>query len=120
MKKILLVDDEPEYVKIASLRLKLSGYHVVVAVDGEDALVKAKETSPDLILLDIKLPKMNGFEVFRILKNDPYLSKIPVIFASADASIKISTQAPEFGAVGYLVKPFEHEDLLKLLRTVLV
>jgi len=118
MKKILVVDDEPGFVKIAGLRLKYSGYEVVTAVDGEEALDRARDSSPDLILLDIKLPKRNGFEVCRILKADPVLSKIPVVFCSADATTAIAQEAPRFGAAGYLIKPFEHEEMLEIFKNI--
>mgnify|MGYP000843929151 CR=1 FL=1 len=114
-KKILVVDDEPDFLMMASLRLKKSGYDVVTATDGEKALNKLKETAPDLVLLDVKMPKLNGYEVFERMQKDQGLSKIPVIFSSADTSVDLETKTTSLKAAGYLKKPFDGPTMLDMI-----
>ena len=83
---ILIIDDEPEYVNMVRLRLDANGFKVVTAIDGVAGLEKARTCSPDLILLDIMLPGLDGGDVARALQSDPALSKIPVIFLTAAIS----------------------------------
>ena len=78
-KRILLVDDEPNIIKMVGKRLQVEGYHLVVAMDGEEALVKVKAERPDLIILDLMLPKKSGLDVCVLLKQDEAMRRIPVI-----------------------------------------
>jgi len=117
--KILLVDDEPLLLKLGVTVLKYAGYDVVTAIDGEDALEQAKESQPDLILLDLRLPKLNGFVVFDILQKDETLKKIPVIFATADATVPLAEKVEELHAEGYLLKPYTSEEMLLKIQTCL-
>jgi len=119
LKKILIADDEPDYVKIVALRLRKSGYHIIVATNGEEALACARTANPDLILLDIRLPKMDGFEVCRRVKKDPLLSRIPVLFASAHVSDNVRETVFRCGGEGYLEKPFENEVMLDSIHRIL-
>ena len=102
--KILLVEDDPFLLDMYSTKFKEVGFNIVVAQDGEMGLVKAKEELPDLILLDIVLPKKDGFEVLKILKSDSQTAKIPVILLTnlgLDSDVK---RGLELGAQSYIIK----------------
>ena len=118
-KKILVVDDEPDILKPYLFRLKKYGYEALSASDGEEALELARQKNPDLILLDVKLPVLNGYEVCKRLKADEKLRKVPVIFLTADASVKIVEETKKLEAEGYLLKPFEANQLLEKIREFL-
>ncbi len=118
-KKILLVDDEPDLVQMVSIRLKTAGYDVVSAYDGQQALDSVKQNKPDLIILDLMLPKMDGYKVCRLLKFDERYKKIPVLIFTARAQVEDVHLATECGANGYLTKPFEAQVLLKKLEELL-
>ncbi|MDD5216651.1 MAG: response regulator [Candidatus Omnitrophica bacterium] len=117
--RILIVDDEPDVVKLTTLRLERSGYDISIATDGDMAVLVAKQVVPDLILLDIRLPKLNGYEVFRRIREDPQLAKIPIIFATADDSGEVPENVQRLGAEGYLIKPFETAVLVKKIKQFL-
>ena len=106
-KKILIVDDEAELVDLVKIRLEAAGYDVVKAYDGQEGLEKAKSEKPDLILLDIMMPKMDGYKVCGLLKMDARFKKIPIILFSAKAQKEDELIAKEVGADFYITKPFE-------------
>ena len=116
---ILAVDDTPENLEILRMRLEAQGYEVAEAVDGEDGLTKARELKPDLILLDVMMPKLDGIEAVRLLKNDTDLRSIPVILVTAKADTKDVVQGLDAGGDDYLTKPFEHAALLARVRSLL-
>jgi DNA-binding response OmpR family regulator len=118
-KKILIIDDEQDFIKMVELRIKSAGYEVVTACDGMDGLEKARAEKPDLIILDVMLPKMNGDEVCRMLKFDTNYRKIPIIILTARAQKKDEVRAMEAGADAYLQKPFEPNILLDKIRDLL-
>lgn len=104
MQKILLVEDDPFLLDMYSTKFKDVGFNIVVAQDGEMALVKAKEESPDLILLDVVLPKKDGFEVLKTLKSDNQTAAIPVVLLTnlgLDSDVK---RGLELGAQSYIIK----------------
>ena len=113
-KRILLVDDEPDLVRITSYRLQKAGYVILVAESGTQGLQLAQRERPDLILLDLNLPYMNGYDVCRALKTDPNLKNIPIIVFSA-SSESIKEKSEEIGASAYIVKPFEISNLLETI-----
>jgi len=113
--KILLADDEEDIKTVISLYLSAKGYEVVTAYDGLDAIDKAKTEKPDLILLDVMMPIMNGFEVCQKLQGDPETQNIPIIMLSAAAQSETITKSIELGAKDYIVKPFEPERLDKMI-----
>jgi len=115
--EILVVDDSPENLELLCQELRKSGYKVRPAPDGEMALRAAEMTPPDLILLDIRMPRLDGYEVCRELKANPALREIPVIFLSAleEASDKIT--AFEVGGVDYVTKPFHFPEVLARVAT---
>jgi adenylate cyclase len=114
-KTLLLVDDEPAIVEILKMRLEYHGYTVLTAYDGQDALEKARDLMPDLILLDIMLPKLDGYKVCKLLKFDELYRHIPIIMQTALAQPEDQRLAYESGADAYLIKPFETTALLATL-----
>ena len=117
--RILVVDDIADNVEILRMRLTSLGYEVVVAEDGEQALAKVRETLPDLILLDIMMPKIDGLEVVRRLKADARLPFIPVILVTAKASPKDVVAGLDAGGDDYLTKPIDHGALVARVRAML-
>lgn len=115
-KCVLLVDDEPDILKTVVFRLKKAGYQVITAEDGKAGLELARKERPDLILLDLRLPVMDGCDVCQRLKSDDNFKKIPVIFLTASVVDKITDKIKEFGAEDYIIKPFETEELLNKIR----
>lgn len=117
--RILLVDDEPSIVKMVSKRLEVEGYEVSVATDGQDALRKAQTELPNLIILDLMLPKMNGYEVCRLLKFDQKFQHIPIVLFTAKSQDQDEQMGKECGADAYIRKPFKAQELLEQLRALL-
>ena len=113
--KILLIEDELDLAEVAKMRLKNSGYEVAHVTDAEKAFVLLQEDTPNLILLDLLLPGMQGEEVCKKLKCDNRLKAIPVILFTASAS-DIQKVAGEVGADDYILKPFESEELLSKIK----
>jgi len=103
---ILAVDDTPENLEILRMRLEANGYVVETAADGEEGLAKARGLLPDLILLDIMMPKLDGISVVRILKADDTLRSIPVILVTAKADTQDVVEGLDAGGDDYLAKPF--------------
>jgi len=115
---ILIVDDKPDNLQVLGHMLEKGGYEVLVAASGHNALEIAKiSPPPDLILLDIMMPDMDGFEVCRRLKDDPVLKQIPVIFISASGMTDQKLQAFHEGAVDYITKPFQSEEVMARVHT---
>lgn len=117
--RLLLVDDEPDLVQMVSVRLKAAGYEVSTAYDGQEALEKVKESHPDLMILDLMLPKLDGYKVCRLLKLDERTRGIPILIFTARAQVEDVTLATECGADAYLTKPFEAKVLLGKLQELL-
>jgi len=118
-KKILVVDDEPDFIEFLSIRLKSSGYDVISASDGESGLKKAQKEKPDLIILDILMPKINGFELCKRLKENELTKDMPVIMLTALAQEKDLSKGLEEGADCFITKPFNSLDLLYEIKTAL-
>ena len=119
-KKILVVDDEQALAEVVKLRLEASGYEVSVAFDGREGLEKARNEMPDLIILDVMLPKLDGFKICRILKFDEKYKHIPIFMFSARAQKTDMATGLETGADEYIVKPFEPKELLKKIEDYLL
>ena len=118
-KKILVVDDEPNIIKLLESRLSHSGYDIITAVDGKTCLKKAKDEKPDLILLDIILPGLNGFEVCKHLKKDQETKDIPIIMLTSLAQEQDLSKGLEEGASCFITKPFNPADLLIEIKTAI-
>ncbi|MFC1508158.1 PleD family two-component system response regulator [Candidatus Omnitrophota bacterium] len=111
-KKLLLVDDEVNIVMVTKKHLEFRGFEVECAYDGLDALNKVKEFRPDLVLLDLFMPVMHGYEVCKKLKKDPSSKDIPVIFFSAGHhKDNCPQEAKDVGAVDFIAKPFDIDEL---------
>ncbi|MBN2058652.1 MAG: response regulator [Candidatus Saganbacteria bacterium] len=118
-KRILIVDDEPDVASLLTLLLKSQGYEVVSAGDGQEALEKARTGHPDLLLLDIMLPKLDGYKVARMLKFDENFRHIPIIMLTAKIQEKDKNMGMEMGADAYISKPFNTPALLELIKDTL-
>ena len=117
--RILVVDDEPDAIELIRFNLKASGYEVLTAEDGEEALAKARKFSPDMILLDVMLPEIDGLEVCKILRRDPATASLPIIMLTAKASEIDRVLGLEFGADDYVTKPFSPRELMLRVRNLL-
>jgi putative two-component system response regulator len=114
--KVLIVDDSPSNIDVLVETLK-DHYHLSVAVDGPDALANVTRNKPDIILLDVMMPKMSGFEVCRILRNSTETKEIPIFFLTALDESESKVRAFDYGAVDYITKPFYPSEVLSRLRT---
>lgn len=119
MKKILLVEDTPDLLENISDILKMEGFLVVPAVDGIEALGKLNNHTPDLIITDLLMPRMDGFKFVETLKATEHLKNIPVLIFSAKATQENEQQGLKLGAVQYLKKPCPTEYLLEIIRTLI-
>jgi DNA-binding response OmpR family regulator len=119
LKKILIVEDNPDIRNILSMRITINGYQVITAENGQEALDKAKSEKPDLLILDLMLPKINGFEVCRMLKFDDNYKQIPIIILSALDQQQDREKATKSGADAYFIKPFDLELLLTKIKNLL-
>jgi DNA-binding response OmpR family regulator len=115
-KKILVVDDNPNLVKLLEYRLKANEYEVIIANDGEEALDKVRQAKPDLMILDVVLPKIDGYKVLSILRADERYKYIPVVMLTALGQTKDIDKGMELGATSYLTKPFDPEVLLEAIK----
>ncbi len=115
-KRILIVDDERDIVETIQFMLESEGFECLLAYDGEDALLKARTENPDLILLDIMLPKINGYQVCRLLKSDEEYKHLPIIMLTAKVQESDKFWGKESGADDYVTKPFEMEKLIQKIQ----
>jgi DNA-binding response OmpR family regulator len=118
-KKILVVDDEPDAVELIAFNLRGAGYDVITAEDGEEALKKTRQARPDLVVLDLMLPEIDGLEVCRTMRNDPNISKIPIIMLTAKAEEIDRVLGLELGANDYVTKPFSPRELVLRVKNQL-
>jgi two-component system alkaline phosphatase synthesis response regulator PhoP len=118
-KKILVVEDEAELTGAIQIRLEQAGYEVLIAYDGQEALEKARTENPDLIVLDLMLPKIDGYKVCRLLKFDGKSKKIPVVMLTARAQEKDENLGYEVGADAFITKPFKYQVLLAKIAELL-
>ena len=117
MKEILIVDDKIENIKLLNSFLEKEGYRLRNALDGETALMSIETKHPDLIILDINMPKMNGFEVCEKLKSNERTASIPVVFISALNDLDSKIKAFNVGGIDYIIKPFASEEVLARVKT---
>ena len=115
-KKILVIDDEAHMVELLRERLGRNGYEVISAADGLEGLEKANKENPDLILLDIMMSGMDGFEVLRKLRSGPETKNIPVIMLTAKADTDSIFRAEDLKSTDYIIKPFDFKELLDLIE----
>lgn len=118
-KRILVVDDEPASVNMMQMRLEAGGYEIMAAYDGQEALEKARNEKPDLIILDLMLPKMDGYKVCRLLKFDDKYKKMPIIMFTARAQEADRKMGMDVGADAYITKPFDPKVLMAKIKELL-
>ena len=119
MKKILIVDDEADIIEILQFMLEANGYECVTAMDGEEGLKLAREISPDLIILDVMMPKINGYKISRLLKYDNKYKDIPIIMVTARSQLEDKAIGEETGVNEYITKPFELDTIVKKVEEYL-
>jgi len=117
--RILAVDDAPQNLEILRARLEANGYEVITAADGEEGLARARDSDPDLVLLDVMMPKLDGVAVLKILKEDSALRFVPVVLVTAKSDMRDVVAGLEAGADDYLVKPFDQAALIARVRSLL-
>ena len=120
MKKILIVDDKLEVVELVKATLEGEDYQTISASDGKEALEKIGKEKPDLVLLDIVMPKMNGFEVLTEVKKDPKTKEIPIIMLTAKGQKLDKDKGRRLGAEDYIIKPFSPSHLLRKIEEIMV
>ena len=118
-KKILIVDDEPNIVISLEFLMKKEGFDVAVAVDGEEALAKVASFAPDLVLLDVMMPKKSGFEVCEALRADPARTGLLVVMLTAKGRETEVAKGLAIGADAYVTKPFSTKDLVSRVKGML-
>ena len=113
---MLVVDDDPVILELLVLNLELEGHEAITARDGREALTLAREAAPDLLLLDIMMPELDGFAVCRELRGDPRTAELPVVLLSARAQGSDLVRGQAAGADAYVTKPFDPFELVRLLE----
>lgn len=117
--RVLIVEDEPSILLSLEFLLRREGYETTTAADGEEGLALVRQVRPDAVLLDIMLPRRNGYEVCQAIKADPELRAIPVIMVSAKGQEVEVQRGLELGAAAYVTKPFGNAEILEAVRAVL-
>jgi DNA-binding response OmpR family regulator len=119
MAKILIADDERDIRDLVAFALRFAGYEVLTTSNGEEAVRAVLEEAPDLILLDVRMPRMTGYEACRQIKEQPGTQDIPIVFLSAKGQEAEVNAGLQLGAVEYIVKPFSPDDLLTRVKAIL-
>lgn len=118
--RILVVDDDPVILKLLQLNFEMEGFEVTTAQDGAAGLERARETIPDVVLLDVMMPRMTGHEVTSALRSDPRTSTIPIVILSAKAQSGDLEEGMRHGADDYVTKPFDPFELIARVNAVLI
>ena len=119
MARILIAEDEPDIRELVAFTLRFAGHEVTATANGEEAVQQAGKVIPDIILMDVRMPRMTGYDACRLMKADPILKNIPVVFLSAkgqDSEIQVGLAA---GAEEYLLKPFAPDQLTERVKIIL-
>lgn len=119
MAKILIAEDERDIRDLVAFTLRFAGHEVYTATNGEEAVEMAPKVNPDLILMDVRMPRMTGYEACKAMKADPEMKDIPVVFLSAKGQENEIQQGLEVGAEEYLLKPFAPDQLTKRVKDIL-
>ncbi|HVN16490.1 MAG TPA: response regulator [Anaerolineales bacterium] len=119
MTKIMIAEDEPDIRELVAFTLRFAGYEVVTATNGEEAVQLAVKELPDLALMDVRMPRMTGYDACRAMKANPELKDIPVVFLSAKGQEAEIATGLEAGAEEYLLKPFAPDQLTERVRAIL-
>jgi two-component system alkaline phosphatase synthesis response regulator PhoP len=118
-KKIMVVDDEPYIARVIKFKLEQEGYTVISANDGQSGLQKIKEEKPDMVLLDVMMPGLSGYEVCQKIREDAELAGIPVVILTAKGQERDREQGLTMGASDYITKPFSPNRLLELVKSMI-
>ncbi|HQV62477.1 MAG TPA: response regulator [Anaerolineales bacterium] len=119
MARILIAEDEPDIRELVAFTLRFAGHEVVATANGEEAVHQAGQMIPDIILMDVRMPRMTGYDACRIMKADPILKDIPVVFLSAKGQDSEIQTGMAVGAEDYLLKPFAPDQLTERVKTIL-
>lgn len=119
MARILIAEDEPDIRELVAFTLRFAGHEVVTTSNGEEAYNKAQEMIPDLIMMDVRMPRMTGYDACRAMKQIPALKDIPVVFLSAKGQESEIQSGLEAGAEEYLLKPFAPDQLVERVKAIL-
>jgi len=119
MTKILISEDEPDIRDLVAFTLRFAGYEVISSTNGEEAVQLAKKELPDMILLDVRMPRMTGYEACKRIKADPKLKDVPIVFLSAKGQETEIRDGMNAGAEEYLLKPFAPDQLTESVRSIL-
>ena len=119
MARILIAEDEPDIRELVAFTLRFAGHEVFATSNGEEALHKASEYIPDIILMDVRMPRITGYDACRAMKADPLLKNIPVVLLSAKGQDSEIQTGLEAGAEEYLLKPFAPDQLTERVRVIL-
>ncbi|HEX4928184.1 MAG TPA: response regulator [Burkholderiales bacterium] len=114
--RVLIAEDDPNIVESLSFVLSRDGFQVQTALDGEEALRRLRSAPPDVLVLDVMLPKRNGFELLKLLKADPALRTLPVMVLTAKGQPQDRRMAESLGAAAFMTKPFSNTDVLSAVR----
>jgi len=119
MARILIAEDEPDIRELVAFTLRFAGHEVTATANGEEAVQQAGKVIPDIILMDVRMPRMTGYDACRLMKADPVLKDIPVVFLSAKGQDSEIQTGLEVGAEEYLLKPFAPDQLTERVRVIL-
>ncbi|GAA3397752.1 MULTISPECIES: response regulator transcription factor [Cryptosporangium] len=119
MSTVLIADDDPDILALVTFKVKQAGYTLITATDGAAALAAARETTPDLVVLDVSMPRMSGLEVCRELRADAATAKVPVLLLTARAQEADIEAGFDVGADDYVVKPFSPRELVARIAAIL-
>jgi two-component system OmpR family response regulator len=118
-RQVLIVEDEPHIVESLAFILGREGYAVAAVTDGESALASLRRQPPDLVILDVMIPRLNGFEVLKTVKTDPALQGIPVMVLTAKGQVQDRRLAEEIGSDGFMTKPFANREIVEQVRRLI-
>jgi DNA-binding response OmpR family regulator len=119
MARILIAEDEPDIRELVAFTLRFAGHEVTAASNGEEAVQMASQIIPDIILMDVRMPRMTGYDACRLMKANPTLKDIPVVFLSAKGQDSEIATGFEAGAEEYMLKPFAPDQLTERVKTIL-
>lgn len=119
MAKIVIAEDEPDIRDLVTFTLQFAGHQVVPTANGAEAVEAVKREHPDIVLMDVRMPKMSGYEACRTLKADPETAPIPVVFLSAKGQESEVKEGLAAGAIAYILKPFSPDELINRVQEIL-
>lgn len=117
--RVLIVEDEPHIIESLAFVLGREGYDVASVMDGEAALDMLRRAPPDLVILDVMIPRLNGFEVLKAAKSDPAMRRIPIVVLTAKGQVHDRRLAQEIGSDGFMTKPFSNREIVDQVRRLI-